>query len=50
MEELEMDFHTLSGKESGIRSDPDVRNYIRELIYTYATFYLVTCLIFVFSW
>ena len=45
-----MDFGTILGKESGMRSDPDVKNYIRELIYTYATFYLVTCLIFVFSW
>jgi hypothetical protein len=45
-----MDFKTLLGKELGNKTDYDTQKGFHELIYTYGTFYIVTCMIFVFSW
>ena len=45
-----MGLRTLLGNKSDIKSDINPQKYIHELIYTYGTFYLVTSMIFIFSW
>lgn len=45
-----MKLRTLLGNDSDNKLDSNVQNYIRELIYTYGTFYVLTSMIFVFSW
>ena len=48
--EQAMRLRTLLGNESGIKVDTNAQEYIRELIFTYATFYVLTSMVFVFSW